>query len=1236
MTFLDELKTYLLKIKELHDMGESKEHTYRTVFENFLNSFNTYHANEIPKNSNKNTPKHNITLIQEPKGESSTIKSSTASSPFQKATPDFALKKVKTPKYQSDVYNNSISQIIGYIETKAPDSKHFHSIQDTPQIKKYLTITNNLLVTNYFNFILITKKEDANNSKEPKLIITKVEFGSPKYFDAEAIKLEDAEKLHNLLQTFWQAKPKDIATPKELATYLASRAKFLKTYLEEELLQQKKAEKGELYQLYITFRNNLSENLTYEEFTDAFTQMATYALFLAKLNAPSGATLSISNLPDYIHSNFSLISELVKYLQILTNPNRLISFKCGWLVEELLDVINAMNMREIAERLAYNKQKTTTADPYLYFYEDFLQQYDKGTKVDRGVFYTPPEAVYYIVNSINEILKNELNIEKGLGDTNVKTLDFATGTGTFILEVYKTILSDLPKGSPPAIKNAIIAEHILKNVYGFEYLVAPYAVAHLKLSEYLKSHGYILQTTYNNNSVKQDRIQVYLANTLSELTPQNDNLLPELSQEGEAAHEIKSNTDIMVILGNPPYNSKSKNKLVDNGEQSLYEAMADYKPIDEKNIQLLDDDYIKFIRFAHKKLSKVNKGVIGVIVNNSFINGLIHRKMRNSLLEEFSSIYILNLHGDARKKERTPEGGVDQNIFSIMQGVCIALFVKNNSSTKSTTTDFNFNISNKLQPKSACKVYYADLYGMRAEKKAYLAHNTYSSTTWEELNIAKFNEDFNKTNWAVNNVEWSKHKKQAPETKKALMFEGFEEHYEANERKEYIPQKRFVDDLSFFVPMQNNNILTYGDGIALTEIFKQYASGVKSSQDNITVQVDKDYLEVLLIDFKTKELSYITSKYNIIQNKEWKLDNAQKVIATSNGSIAKINYRPFDERYTYYSKDKGFLERPRYEIMQNFLTANLGVTFSRSSSNNIYNEFLISKSISDINLLSGQTYVAPLYITKETTKKLSKQVSKTKTNYSYQEDRKIIGTNFSSYFQEFIKNKYTKEYTPEEILAYIYAIMYSPSYKEKYLEYLKIDFPRIIFYAEDVFQKLIPLGQQLIDLHLLKTIPKGEVELQYDSTNFVASTDSIQASKSKEDSAKRTSIKSKSNNKVSNPFIHTTPSSTHKIIPEEATYQQPQSLTESNFKVEKAIYYPHLQKLNINKFVYFNNVPENVYNYEIANQKVLEKYINARKFNKIHRELTLDEIEHIKNIVKVLQETLVIENKIDEIIKEVL
>jgi len=401
----------------------------------------------------------------------------------------------------------SENSIIGYVENKKI-TENLDKILKTEQIKKYRELSQNLLITNYIEFVWI---KGEMIQRETLCYLSDIEN---KKFKLDT---EKTEKVEKLLVNFFSQAPEKISLPKDLALALAVRCKNLKDFINDELTRQNEQNENErLYDLYNAFKDNIFTELTISEFSDAFAQMLAYGLFLAGLNADTvktGHALSLHNAKYYIPSSFQLIKELINFLDELEKPEYK---ETKWIIDETISIINNIQWFDLKQNLSFNKKvkdnENIETDPYIYFYETFLATYDYNLRKSKGVYYTPPQVVNFIVRAIDEILIKTFKLSKGFADRNkVTVLDFATGTGTFLLEVFKIVLENIPTESPEKRK-MIIKDHILQNLYGFEYLIAPYTIAHLKLSQFLKENGYEFQ--------EKDRLQVYLTNTLEPVDKQ--------------------------------------------------------------------------------------------------------------------------------------------------------------------------------------------------------------------------------------------------------------------------------------------------------------------------------------------------------------------------------------------------------------------------------------------------------------------------------------------------------------------------------------------------------------------------------------------------------------------------------------------------------------------------------------------------------------------------------------------
>ncbi len=583
-------------------------------------------------------------------------------------------------------------------------------IRRDPQIAKYRKLTPNLLVTDYLRFILVTPVETVEASLGPQSLLE----GKP-----QPLRPERVAEVELLLRRFLSVSPVGIGRARDLAEALAVRAQLLRDGLTAALVVQTKTRRGgRLLGLYGAFREQVSHDLTIVEFADAFAQTLAYGLFLAKFS-DERATISLENAHLHIPASVPVLRELVDFLPEVERPEYA-AFK--WVVSEILAVINGLNSSAIHEDLAFRNRSAPhrssarseeewrlfSRDPFIYFYEDFLAKYDAKTRKSRGVYYTPPPVVSFIVRAVQHTLRDVFGIADGLADRKrVTVLDFATGTGTFIIEVLERIFEEI--GGPTSGKAPLVVrEHMLKNIFGFEYLVAPYTIAHLKLSSYLRDRDHPLG--------EGERFQVYLTNTVEPIEPIRNLFLPALSDETEAAQTIKERP-ILVITGNPPYARHSKN----NGPVATASVAAYRAGIPELSrpgqAKPLQDDYVKFIRFAQEKIDEAGEGMVAIITNHGFLDNPSLRGMRASLMGSFEQIRVVDLHGNAKRRERAPDGSEDKNVFDIEQGVAISLFIK--------------------RPGIERGVWHADLWGTRQAKYEWAARTPLAEVQWRKLAPSK-------------------------------------------------------------------------------------------------------------------------------------------------------------------------------------------------------------------------------------------------------------------------------------------------------------------------------------------------------------------------------------------------------------------------------------------------------------------------------------------------------------------
>ncbi|GAA9810470.1 DNA methyltransferase [Helicobacter pylori] len=973
---------------------------------------------------------------------------------------------------------------IGYIENKRVGT-NLNRLLKSDQVLKYLELNPNLMLTDYLNFVWVGK--DENN--EP-LIKKEISVASLDELSKPLKPNPQTERdLIELFKSFFNYEAAPITNAKDFATHLSAPTKYLK----DALITYQKDE--QVSSIFKNFKEYLYEELSFEDFSDALAQTLTYSLFLAKLNHPF-EKINLDNVRSSIPKNFAVIREMADFLKKLDEIKEI-----QWLLNEILSLINHVDMDSILKDLNDDK------DPYLHFYETFLSAYDPKLRESKGVYYTPDSVVEFIINALDSLLKTHfkdapLGLKSALDNENIKLLDFATGTGTFLLEAFRKALETRKTSDGGTSTKEDKYQNLLKQFYGFEYLIAPYAIAHLNLSQAFKEE-------FKKSLKENDALQIILTNTLiqpSEIAAIRG-LSPIFEKELLNAQEIKKNENILIITGNPPYSGASSNeglfewevkatygiepkfqtreiekniKLTDkiktllssvqiqkqsgskNALKELKNLHSKYKLQNEKNPKWLLDDYVKFMRFAQNKIESLGHGLFGFISNNAFLDNPTFRGLRRSLLECYDELYILNLHGNARKKEKTPEGADDENVFNIKQGVSINLFVKKAQTTKQ-------------------KIHYYDVYGERAEKYAFLAQNDLNSIEWLEI----------------------------------------------------APREPFY----LLIPQETSLLDEYEQGFSVKDMFQISSVGIVTGKDRI------------FIANNTESLKEQVLKYCNEFNEQY---------------IKDIHYRPFDIRKVYYDTKK--LERARENTFKHMLPPppptnpktpnqtrkNVALNTPRQLKNNdkSWTQCFISSCINDQGLSSGGNGAGvnyPLYQFRD-------------PNYT---------ENFTPEFRSFIDKHYNHSFEPLEVLGYIYALLYSPNYRKRYEEFLKADYPKILFTNnKDLFRVLSLLGIELIGLHVLN-----------------------------QESLNHSFEKLKDATIGESYYI-------------EAHERNPIIKNPSHNEPEKRLY--------INHSAYFSGVSQEIYDYRIGGYCVLDKYLKSHKNEPC-------DFDHVTRIIKVIARTIEIQ-----------
>lgn len=654
---------YILEIQKVLSSGDAREHAYRPAFQRLIEGLSP-----------------DVQVINEPAYTGGNA-------------PDFLFKRGGVP--------------VSYAECKDV-TVDIADKEVVKQADRYVKAFGKILLTNYLEFQILDESGE----------LTKITIGN-RLGNVITPHEENFAQFENLIKDYITPTTRTIRSAKKLAEIMASKARLVR---DNSLAALEENQQSEIYSQYLAFKEVLIHDLSPQEFADMYAQTLVYGLFVARYFDESLSDFSRHEAHDLLPSTNPLLKKFFGHV-----AGTDYDVKIAWMVDSLIEAYKSTNVHELMHKEFENKQK----DPVLHFYETFLSLYDQGLRKSRGVYYTPEPVVSFIVRSVDHLLKNKFGLEKGLADSTkvehefrvqgvdgrtkegnkkvkeqihkVQILDPAVGTGTFLNEVIHEIHRSF-KGQEGRW-NGYVAKELLPRLHGFELMMASYTMAHLKLGVTLKELGY---------EGKNERLSVWLTNSLEESVHEVPNLFMSqwLTQESNEASKIKSEMPIMVVMGNPPYSVSSSNK----GEH-IQTLIFDYKKdLNERNIQPLSDDYIKFIRFAENAIEKTGSGIVAMITNNSFIDGTIHRQMRKHLMETFDEIYILDLHGSTTKKEKALNGGKDENVFAIQQGVSINIFVKTTGGGKARAS-----------------VHHAELLGTQTYKFEQLNALNFATVNWTEL-----------------------------------------------------------------------------------------------------------------------------------------------------------------------------------------------------------------------------------------------------------------------------------------------------------------------------------------------------------------------------------------------------------------------------------------------------------------------------------------------------------------------
>lgn len=807
--------------------------------------------------------------------------------------------------------------ILGYAEAKDID-KSLDKVEQSEQMRRYAGY-NNLFLTNYREFRFYTDGERDNSVEIAKIHGSSL-VPQPDQFQVLAALLGD----------FLNRSPEQIVSGKQLAMIMGAKARRIRDDLID-FFDEGPPDNTELVKIYNLMRRLLVHDLDQLRFADMYAQTLVYGLFIARFNDPTPDTFTRVEARSLVPRTNPFLLNFFDHIVGPTFDERL-----GRAVDELCEVFRLSDIKVLVHRHiervgAHGRDR----DPIIYFYEDFLEAYDADLRRAMGAYYTPLPVVRYIVRQVDRILKDEFGISRGLADSTrhryqtaetqrykyrdrstggtrttfgqqldlhrVQILDPAVGTATFLNEIVEYIYANRFAGTQEGRWPEYVREDLLPRLNGFEYMMAPYTIAHLKL-------GMTLEATGAGPLI--NRLKIYLTNSLEEgIQAQPDlftfGLAEVVTEESIAAAIIKSDHPIMVVIGNPPYSAQSSNNtpFANNLVAKFKFEPGGQIPLQEKK-HWLHDDYIKFLALAEDLIVRNGEGVLAMITAHGYLHNATSRGVRWRLAQSFDKIYALDLHGNVKRKERSPDGEKDENVFDIQQGVSVILAIKQKTST----------------PNALAEVYVGDLWGSRRSKFARLDDD---DVEWERLEL---------------DPKWMRFAR-ANSTHSASYEQGIS-----------------ITDL-FLV--SNTSLVTARDKVVVDFESQVLERRIKRFIDP---QLSDEEIRSWLFAKRSAR------KYPAGDTRGWKLPDARKAVRLENiqSNLKQLGYRPFDTRWVYYSKS--MVDWPRLDVMRHMVRGpNVGLVFRRQMPEEASaSYFFISDTIiSDGYIKSdnkGSESIAPLYL----------------------------------------------------------------------------------------------------------------------------------------------------------------------------------------------------------------------------------------------------------------------------------
>lgn len=954
MNGIEAVKNYWSQVKSQFGTGHALEHAYRPALQQLLNELDDVIAVNDPKHSDHGAP-------------------------------DFVLLR-----------ESNMDLVLGYGEAK--DIKNsLDSLEKSEQFLRYSGYEK-LFTTNYIDFRFY---ENGNKYAEVSIACHHKDGlrPSPESFSA----------LWTYLSNFVESTPSSIKSGQELARIMGAKARRIR----DEVLEILQMPDSEQERLRRTMKRMLVNDLGKEKFADLYAQTLVYGLFVARFNDPTPSSFSREEARDLVPSATPFLRVFFDHIAGASFEERL-----RRTVDELCQVFEMTDVVGIFDRYT-NSKSGHSKDPVIYFYEDFLNAYDKEIRRKMGAFYTPLPVVHFIVNQIDGLLRSHFQAPLGLADTTtrqveihdgqvrryrdrttggtktsksqiieyhrIQILDPAVGTGTFLNEVFRKIHQTLSDTGQLGLWDSYVESSLLPRVHGFEYMMAPYTIGHLKLALTLEELGY--------SKIGSSRLGIYLTNSLEPGVPRPDDLFSmfglseAISREAQLASEVKNEKPILVILGNPPYLGESNNDTA--FAESLVEHFK-YEPdtnqkLQEANYKWLRNDYVKFLALAERRVNELGEGIVGMITPNSYLSMPTFRGMRYQLLKSFDELYILDLNGSLHSRDTDSTGRADQNVFDIEVGVSVLIAVKSED------------LANEI-----ASVYHHSIKGPRKTKFEFLEHGT---------------------------VEW----------------------------KELQP----FGPMYAFRPFENTSIgETYTEFIPLKELFPLHSLGILTKKDSFAVSKTESELEIRIREFLdpalTDEEACLSMGLKLRDRDKWdaRLVRSKHSSEELEDSITRFLYRPFDRRFVVYHPD--IVARTNSRVLLPMKQNNVSLIVGRQGQavkDMEWNLCFAASEMTDQNIFGrGGGTVFPLFADAD--------------------DQRTL-PNLDSASVDRLLSKIEVDVEAMDVFHYVYGVFSCKQYRDTFHDYLKDDFPRVpIPKSSEEFDALRKLGEQLVALHTgKKSVP---------------------------------------------------------------------------------------------------------------------------------------------------------------------